>query len=297
MPQRWFVRAGDADQEKGPLSYVELQNLLRDGQLPHSCLVRRDDMAEPRRADAVEGLIVSASTPAIPPIPRSGRSPRSWQFVNPNPLGMAAIVCLVLCGVADGVAVFADLNQAALLEDLAAGMSKTEAELNASDNFFGAAGLAQSATYVLSAIVFLFWIYRVSANQRALGAKRVLYSPGWAVGGWFVPFLNLVRPFQVVREIWINSSPASNPGNQVTTGLMRHYTPPLIGVWWALWLGSNVLSTFAGRMLLRADDLASMQRATSTMLASDAIDIAAVIFAVLLVYRTTSWQVLAEPES
>ena len=52
-----------------------------------------------------------------------------------------------------------------------------------------------------TATAVLMWVHRAYRNLPALGARDMAYSPGWAVGWWFIPFLNLVRPYQVVREI------------------------------------------------------------------------------------------------
>src|ERR1700733_8726835 len=40
-------------------------------------------------------------------------------------------------------------------------------------------------------ITFYFWVYFTNKNVRALGATGLKYGPTWAVGCFFVPFLNL----------------------------------------------------------------------------------------------------------
>ena len=52
---------------------------------------------------------------------------------------------------------------------------------------------------------------RGRAIETALGANNLKYTPKWAVGCFFVPFLNLVMPYQVVREIWKASNGGSEP--------------------------------------------------------------------------------------
>jgi hypothetical protein len=55
---------------------------------------------------------------------------------------------------------------------------------------------------------------RAYRNLPALGAESPRFSSGWAVGAWFVPFLNLVRPKQIMDDIWRASDPAlpAHPG-------------------------------------------------------------------------------------
>lgn len=45
-----------------------------------------------------------------------------------------------------------------------------------------------------TAVAFLMWFHRTHKNLPGLGGRELKYTPGWAVGGFFVPFLNLVRP-------------------------------------------------------------------------------------------------------
>ena len=48
------------------------------------------------------------------------------------------------------------------------------------------------------------------------------FRSGWAIGGWFVPFLNLVRPYQIAKEL----ASYSGPNETAPTNAL-----PL---WWAL---------------------------------------------------------------
>lgn len=56
-------------------------------------------------------------------------------------------------------------------------------------------------TFVSTVVAFCFWMHRVSRNPSPLGAKEWRFTPRWAVICWFVPVMQLMRPYQVVREI------------------------------------------------------------------------------------------------
>jgi uncharacterized protein DUF4328 len=87
----------------------------------------------------------------------------------------------------------------------------------------------------LTAIPWLLWQYRAHANLRALGVSGLKYSPGWAVGWWFIPFANVVVPFLVMRELW----KASDPEASSLDWIARRATA-LLGLWWASRLLANV---------------------------------------------------------
>jgi hypothetical protein len=88
-----------------------------------------------------------------------------------------------------------------------------------------------SAVAGVTAITFLFWLHRVRANLPALAVADARWSPGWAVGWWFVPGFNLFRPYQVIAEIWQASDPVATPGDW-----RGRPVSPLLGWWWALFL-------------------------------------------------------------
>src|ERR1700690_2911245 len=54
-------------------------------------------------------------------------------------------------------------------------------------------GLANFTVVVLTAVYVCLWLHRAFTNLRALRINTVM-SPGWAVGSFFVPFVNLVVP-------------------------------------------------------------------------------------------------------
>jgi hypothetical protein len=101
-------------------------------------------------------------------------------------------------------------------------------QLANSDPIQGIVGLLQSGLGVVTAITFLKWVYRAYKNVQGFGAEGLRFSPGWAIGYYFVPILSLIRPVQVMSEIWRASYDPRNwprsPGSW------------LIAAWWTLFL-------------------------------------------------------------
>jgi hypothetical protein len=48
-------------------------------------------------------------------------------------------------------------------------------------------------------VVTLIWQHRAASAARALGFPTT-HSPGWGVGSWFVPIINLWFPYQAIRD-------------------------------------------------------------------------------------------------
>jgi len=106
--------------------------------------------------------------------------------------------------------------------------------------------------YIVAVVLFLMWLHRAYRNLPALTAMKPETSPGWAVGSWFIPILNLFRPYRIVKEAWEKSDPARDiSGAYVSSDPSRSTT--LLAVWWGFWVVSNIVSNISGRLDWRAE--------------------------------------------
>ncbi|MEP6848173.1 MAG: DUF4328 domain-containing protein [Acidobacteriota bacterium] len=101
--------------------------------------------------------------------------------------------------------------------------------------------------FLASGILFLVWLNRANKNLASLQPLHVEFSSGWAVGWWFVPFAALIKPFQVVREVWWESDP-DRSGEQTFLTSNLHSAPAYMGFWWAAWITTNILDNIAFRV-------------------------------------------------
>jgi uncharacterized protein DUF4328 len=91
---------------------------------------------------------------------------------------------------------------------------------------------------IVTIVVFLIWEHRAFANLSPLKARNLEFSPGWAVGWWFIPFANLVKPYQAMKELWRESDPEFDPEMGFLSASIG--VPSIFGFWWALWIISNI---------------------------------------------------------
>ncbi|MFY2560755.1 DUF4328 domain-containing protein [Corallococcus terminator] len=70
--------------------------------------------------------------------------------------------------------------------------------LHGSSLFF--LGMAQLVAELFGVVGFLTWQYRAVRVATQLGVSRA--SPHWALLCWFIPGLNLFKPYQVLRDLW-----------------------------------------------------------------------------------------------
>ena len=94
-------------------------------------------------------------------------------------------------------------------------------------------------------ILVLTWIHRANYNARQLGAADLHFTPGWAIGWYFVPIAWFWKPYQAMTEIWRASrNPSDWRGETVS---------PLLPWWWVLWIvpfwGIGIVDGVVGRNL------------------------------------------------
>lgn len=105
--------------------------------------------------------------------------------------------------------------------------------------------LTSLALFLATVILHFIWTYRAAANTRVFGATGHDYSPGWAVGWFFVPVANLFVPYKVASEI----VKASTPGGRAK--LWQSFeVPAFVGWWWGAYVGASILSKLGNRLPL-----------------------------------------------
>ncbi len=178
--------------------------------------------------------------------------------------------------------------QAELLNRAISGETITWAEATSNDGRQALIGFAQLALYIAAGIAFLMWIYRAHRNLPSLQAANLRFTPGWAVGWFFIPIMNLFRPYQVVSEIW----KASNPKVDTTDGTSWKSvaTSPIVGWWWAFYLISSFVANIALRTVFSGQEIPDLLTSTYAYMVSDAIDVVHILIAISMVSRICQFQ-------
>jgi hypothetical protein len=178
------------------------------------------------------------------------------------------------------VAVLSGALELQLLSRAAEG-GMTDADATANDARQRLIGLLQILLLIATAIAFLRWQHRAHRNLQAFQAAKLQFTPGWAVGYWFIPIINLFRPYQTINELWRASAPEIEPGNR--TAWQAVPAPAIVGVWWACFLITSFLGRLSFRLSTGANTLPEVTTASWVTLASDAMDVLAALCAILVV--------------
>ncbi len=143
----------------------------------------------------------------------------------------------VLCAAVAWIAVGYDLAELRRLSTAADSAAAAHASRLAHARTGEILRTAQLACLGVTGVCFVAWLHRVRVNARALGARRLGYRRAWTVLGFLVPFLNIVRPYRVVREVWR----ASDPRGSDPVAWQRLRAPRRLALWWGSFVAYGLL--------------------------------------------------------
>jgi hypothetical protein len=170
---------------------------------------------------------------------------------NPRTITRVLTVMLWISIILDVIAVGSGFMEFSLLQQIEARTEDLTDAANASDLRQRIIGLAQVVLFVATAIVFLRWVYILNDNKRRFKASGLGFTPGWAVGWFFVPVFWFWKPYQAMRELWqVSTDPkkwqSQRPG----------YLLPL---WWFFWVANNFLGQAVFRLSQSAKTIPALE--------------------------------------
>lgn len=143
----------------------------------------------------------------------------------------------------------------------------------------GLVGLGLVAVLIVTGIMFLMWLHRTYKNLQAFGFQTD-FTPGWAVGWWFVPFMNLARPHTIMKELWEKSE---------TKATQQSSDSSRITLWWICYLGSGFIGWFANKMSFSTTTSEAMVIAAAVDIVSCVLSIVAAVMIIKIIKTINEW--------
>ena len=113
---------------------------------------------------------------------------------------------------------------------------------------------AHSLSFYIGTAIFLRWIFVSYRNIKNSG-EGMKYAPGEAILRFFVPYINLFVPYEVVSEISLKYKYVGRKEN------FSQYQPiKLVAIWWIMYLIGSLFYTillFGGHRILYGGGLGS----------------------------------------
>jgi hypothetical protein len=221
------------------------------------------------------------------PPPVVTAAPPQWRSLRG--LASALTVLFTVDALAGVFGIVALANRLGVIRDLQNGNFGLDIGKRAqdADDLANAAGAILAVLGVVTAVVFIIWMWRVAKNNEALGRLNPRFGPGWAIGGWFIPFANLVIPVLMMQDLWRGSDPSVPRGDMNWRSARGS---GLIGWWWGFWIVS-VVRVFAGTEGSDSKhSLSDVKRSNQIGLVALVGHVVAAVLAIRLVRRLTARQ-------
>ena len=134
---------------------------------------------------------------------------------------------------------------------------------------------ANIAVYIACIVLFILWFRRAYNNLNLSNKAYTKYAEGWAAGAWFVPFINLARPYFIMQEIWVKTQEA-------THNLITHKNGKIIGWWWVIWIINNIGTNFINRYF-KETDVEELITSTTTSIIFNFIELVALVLLIIII--------------
>lgn len=112
---------------------------------------------------------------------------------------------------------------------------------------------------ILTVVAVCMWFYSANKNLHTAGLKSLDYTPGWAVGWFFIPFANFYYPYAVMREIVKGTKHISE---NTTDDFKTEKEDPRVLLWWISYLLPGITMLFFVK--ITPDPIESLQNQVET---------------------------------
>jgi hypothetical protein len=192
------------------------------------------------------------------------------QDLKPNEQRSQNAILLIWIALAlNCISLISSYFQYDLLQTAANGGEISAEDITSNDNREQAIGIIQIIVFVVSAITFIQWFRRAYFNLH-LRVNRLSHSEGWAAGCWFVPIVNLFRPYQIMKELF-HETHFFLKRNEAHTS--EHLSMPSLGLWWTFWIIDRFFGQFVFKYTMKAETIEELTTSTIAQLISNAIGI------------------------
>lgn len=163
------------------------------------------------------------------------------------------------------------------------------AEAAASDRNQKIITALQIVLNIASFILLLLWIFKSNKLARALGATNMRHSPGWSVGWFFVPIMNLVRPYFAVKEIYL-ATLSPHGFNSSKEADQQPETLNFVILWWVLWIADIFVSRAAFRYAATSEVIDDLVFSSKFTMVAEGLGIASLFATLAMVKHVWSTQ-------
>lgn len=190
---------------------------------------------------------------------------------DPQILAQKAILWTKILAGLTILAIVSNSFEILMLSDIVNGVNVSLEKAEWNDYRQIAVGIVAAIANIIHLVVFMRWTY--FEVKAARSRHDFPFKPGWSVAYWFIPVVNIVRPYQVLQGLHLAKDSSEN--------WFQNKRSTLIRVFWGVWLFQALWQVPLMKQLWKAQTPEALL--TSTLFSS-IDDIFTVITYVLLIF-------------
>jgi len=190
---------------------------------------------------------------------------------------LAIIMIWVVTGI-NALMAASSYLQVNLLNLMADGEAVSDQQTNVNDMREAIIAGLYTIAYIVSAVTFIQWFRRAYYNLHTK-VTNLEYTEGWAAGSWFVPILNLFRPYHIMKELYYNTHRLlKREGESYASANLT-----FVNLWWALWVIVNIAENAITRLSLKAETVEELTLSSQASMVTSLLGLPLGILAVRVI--------------
>jgi len=139
-----------------------------------------------------------------------------------------------------------------LFRSLRSGVEFSQNTLELHDTMNGLVTIGGRVVLIVSAVIFIRWMLRAHRNYELAGTHSFYTSTAvkWA---FFVPFINLYRPYQIIHEFFDGMREIVDR----ESGRVNLSDNRVIAWWWGLWITGGIFTNIIVNVIKNANTIES----------------------------------------
>ncbi len=162
---------------------------------------------------------------------------------------------------------------------LADGANYSESAFHDIESLANILNIFHAGIAILSFILFVTWFYKSYANLENV-VDNLEHKKGWIIGAWFVPFVNLYKPYKIMKDMYLKVQGILNYKESYHKDSI---STSVIGWWWATFLTSSLTSEISEAFFKHAESIDIVIIGSYINLVSIIIAVAYVVLSIKLI--------------
>ena len=199
-----------------------------------------------------------------------------------------ATIMLGLVAIVSAAAAWTDVEMVVFLGDI---LQEKDVDIEAAENldtWVLRVVIAQVTLAVLGLASFIAWFYAAHKNLERAGMEDLDHTSKWAVWGFFVPILNLIRPYKVMKEVWRGSLFLTGEAEEEDWKEIKE--GGIVEGWWTMFVLSVIAGRISARMTSDSIDAARLTLESMVSFVANFLDIPVAILGIILIRSVTRLQ-------